>query len=94
MTEFNPPKFRCLTCKDVISSKYPGDLASCYCFKQSQRKMNELLDSMEFKDDGERHKTACEWNNKYSTGVYIDSTEHCTRFGGDVDNAEWIDDDS
>jgi hypothetical protein len=29
--EFNPPKYQCASCDDIIQSSYPGEYVQCKC---------------------------------------------------------------
>ena len=85
---FVSPKIQCNTCNDIIYSRYPGDFATCKCFRSSEEKVNEKLTAILARyphleeDHSKKHEIGCKLADKYSTGVFLDATRGYYRIGG------------
>lgn len=46
--KFNPSKIQCLSCLEIIFSKYPGQWVACKCFKNEVGNVGCYIDSTEY----------------------------------------------
>ena len=48
MTEFNPPKYKCKNCGDIIWSRSEGEFRTCKCYTNTKDNTGIAVDSTKY----------------------------------------------
>ncbi len=91
---FEPTKFKCKNCQDIIWSRYSGEFRVCKCWIETHEKVHQVTEKIlnkldayiEVAFDDLQHCISCILMDEFGYGIAVDQTEHYIRqMGSDFD---------